>query len=108
MPQHSEVSKSPSVVSFSYRDVKKIDLAAFRADLAQSKLLQCSDDLDANAYAELMNDELRQLMDKPRAHQAQGKTAQEKRLSVVIVGSQSSQTTSTTYRAALPSYWQQV
>jgi len=54
----------PSIVSFSYRDVKKIDLAAFRADLAQSKLLQCSDDLDANTYAELMNDELRQLMDR--------------------------------------------
>ena len=53
----------PSIVSFSYRDVQKIDLAAFRADLAQSKLLQCSDDLDANACAELMNDELRQLMD---------------------------------------------
>ena len=53
----------PLVVSFSYCDVKKIDLAAFRADLAQSKLLQCSDDLDANACAELMNDELRQLMD---------------------------------------------
>jgi len=30
---------------------------------AQSKLLQRSDDLDANAYAEVMNDELRQLMD---------------------------------------------
>ena len=43
-----------TVVSFSYRDTKTINLAAFRADLAQTKLFQCSDDLDANAYAELM------------------------------------------------------
>jgi len=43
----------------------------------------------------------------PCAHQAQGETAL-KWLSVVIVGSQSSQTTLTTSRAALPSYSQQV
>ena len=44
----------------------------------------------------------------PRAHQAKGEMAREKRLSMVIAGSQSSQTTVTTSRAALPSYWQQV
>ena len=57
-------AERPTVVSFSYRDTKTINLAAFRADLAQTKLFQCSDDLDANAYAELMTNELRLLMDR--------------------------------------------
>jgi len=54
----------PSVTSFFYRDIKKINMDAFRAELTQSKLLQCSDDLDANTYAELINHELRLLMDR--------------------------------------------
>ena len=57
-------AESPSVVSYSYRDVKNINLDTFRADLAESKLFQCSDDLDADTYAELMSHELRLLMDQ--------------------------------------------
>ena len=36
----------------------------FFINLAQSKLFQCSDDLDADTYAELINHELRLLMDR--------------------------------------------
>ena len=56
--------EQPSVVSFSYRDIKKINLDAFRDDLAQSQPFGCTDDLDANAYAALINQELTRLMDQ--------------------------------------------
>ena len=57
-------SERPRVVSYSYRNVKSINLDKFRDDLSQSKLLQCFDDPDADSYAKLLNRELRLLMDR--------------------------------------------
>lgn len=58
------VADRPSTVAFSYRDVKKIDVAAFRAELTQSELFSSTDAMDADTYADSMNREFRWLMDK--------------------------------------------
>ena len=66
------------VVSYSYRDVKNINLDTFRADLAESKLFQCSDDLDADTAP---------VDGSARTDQTYGQTMRQERLSLVVARS---------------------
>jgi len=58
------VADRPLTVAFSYQDVKKIDVAAFREELTQSELFSSTDAMDADTYADSMDREFCRLMDK--------------------------------------------
>ena len=52
----------PSILKYTHRDLKRIDIPAFRVDLLQSKLLDCNN-FNTDEYAYLLNSELRCLVD---------------------------------------------
>ena len=66
-----------------YRDVRSINPDKFHDDLSQStKVLQCFDNPAADTYAELMNRELRRLMDRHAPSDARSNDA----VKTIVVG----------------------